>query len=143
MLRNREMVATKLQRIGDKARIESICRFTSLFHLMNVEMLRECFRQLRKDAAAGIDKVTKKEYGLSLEKNLAALRGRGKMDLWRQPGTRYGGHRKKAGVLGLFQRRKGDQNRRELEKAGLYFLRVVRVSWCIYSDEKMDIILHL
>ena len=40
---------------------------------MNVEMLRECFRQLRKDAAAGIDKVTKKEYGLSLEKNLAAL----------------------------------------------------------------------
>ena len=40
---------------------------------MNVDMLRECFRQLRKDAAAGIDKVTKKEYGLSLEKNLTAL----------------------------------------------------------------------
>ena len=70
MLRNREMVATKLQRIAEKARIESSCRFTSLFHLMNVDMLRECFRQLRKDAAAGIDKVTKKEYGSSLEKNL-------------------------------------------------------------------------
>ena len=40
---------------------------------MNVDMLRECFRQLRKDAAAGIDKVTKKEYGSSLEKNLTAL----------------------------------------------------------------------
>ena len=73
MLRNREMVATKLQRIAEKARIESSCRFTSLFHLMNVDMLRECFRQLRKDAAAGIDKVTKKEYGSSLEKNLTAL----------------------------------------------------------------------
>ena len=73
MLRNREMVATKLQRIAAKARTESSCRFTSLFHLMNVEMLRECFRELRKDAAAGIDKVTKKEYGLSLEKNLTAL----------------------------------------------------------------------
>ena len=73
MLSNREMVATKLQRIAEKARRESECRFTSLFHLMNVEMLRECFRQLRKDAAAGIDKVTKKEYGLSLEKNLTTL----------------------------------------------------------------------
>jgi len=68
MLSNREMVATKLQRIAEKARRESGCRFTSLFHLMNVEMLRECFRQLRKDAAAGIDKVTKKEYGANLEK---------------------------------------------------------------------------
>jgi hypothetical protein len=29
---------------------------------MNIEMLRECFRRLRKDAAAGIDKVTKAEY---------------------------------------------------------------------------------
>jgi len=73
MLRNREMVATKLQRIAEKAGRESSCRFTSLFHLMNVEMLRECFRELRKDAAACIDKVTKKEYGLSLEKNLTAL----------------------------------------------------------------------
>ncbi len=73
MLSNREMVATKLQRIAEKARRESGCRFTSLFHLMNVEMLRECFRQLRKDAAAGIDKVTKKEYGANLEKNLTAL----------------------------------------------------------------------
>jgi len=73
MLSNREMVATKLQRIAEKARRESGCRFTSLFHLMNVEMLRECFRQLRKDAAAGIDKVTRKEYGANLEKNLTAL----------------------------------------------------------------------
>lgn len=73
MLRNREMVATKLQRIAEKARREFNCRFTSLFHLMNVEMLRECFRELRKDAAAGIDKVTKKEYGQNLEENLKAL----------------------------------------------------------------------
>jgi len=73
MPRNREMVATKLQRIAEKARTESNCRFTSLFHLMNVEMLRECFRELRNDAAAGIDKVTKEEYGQNLEENLKAL----------------------------------------------------------------------
>ena len=70
---NREMVETKLQRIAEKARSDSGCRFTSLFHLMNVEMLRECFRRLRKDAAAGIDKVTKEEYGKNLEENLTVL----------------------------------------------------------------------
>jgi len=73
MLRNREMVATKLQRIAEKARKESECRFTSLFHLMNEKMLRECFQELRKDAASGIDKVTKKEYGENLDENLKKL----------------------------------------------------------------------
>ena len=73
MLRNREMVATKLQRIAEKARKESGCRFTSLFHLMNEELLRECFKELRKDAASGIDKVTKKEYGKNLNENLKEL----------------------------------------------------------------------
>ena len=56
---NRSMMETKLQHIADKARRDPDCKFTSLFHLMNVEMLRECFGRLRKDAAAGIDQVTK------------------------------------------------------------------------------------
>lgn len=73
MLGNGEMMETKLQRIAEKARKDSGCRFTSLFHLMNIEMLRECFRRLRKDAAAGIDKVTKAEYEENLEENLAVL----------------------------------------------------------------------
>ena len=73
MLGNSEMVETKLQRIADKARKDSGCVFTSLFHLMNIEMMRECFRRLKKDAAAGIDKVTKTEYEESLEENLAVL----------------------------------------------------------------------
>ena len=73
MLGNGEMVETKLQRIADKARKDSGCVFTSLFHLMNIEMMRECFRRLRKDAAAGIDKVTKAEYEENLEENLAVL----------------------------------------------------------------------
>ena len=70
---NREMVETKLQRIAEKARSDSGCRFTSLFHLMNIEMLRECFRRLRRDAASGIDKVTKEEYEKNLEENLTSL----------------------------------------------------------------------
>ena len=70
---NREMVETKLQRIAEKARSDSACRFTSLFHLMNIEMLRECFWQLRKDAAVGIDKVTKEAYAENLDERLAVL----------------------------------------------------------------------
>ena len=42
MLGNGEMVETKLQRIADKARNDSGCVFTSLFHLMNIEMMLEC-----------------------------------------------------------------------------------------------------
>ena len=55
---NSETVGTKLQRIAEKARRDPRCRFTSLFHLMDKELLRECFERLRRDAAAGIDQVT-------------------------------------------------------------------------------------
>lgn len=73
MHRNSETVSTKLQRIAEKARRDPSCRFTSLFHLMNKDLLRECFAMLRVDAAAGIDKVTKVEYGERLEENLTTL----------------------------------------------------------------------
>ncbi|MDP3284498.1 MAG: hypothetical protein Q8M56_08730 [Desulfobacterales bacterium] len=70
---NREDVGTKLRRIAEKARKEPSCKFTSLFHLMDMELMRECFAGLRKDAAAGIDEVTKEEYGSNLEANLTDL----------------------------------------------------------------------
>jgi hypothetical protein len=73
MPRNDEAVGTKLQRIADKARKDPQCRFTSLFHLMNKDLLWESFDQLRKDAAAGVDRVTKEEYGADLEQNLEGL----------------------------------------------------------------------
>jgi group II intron reverse transcriptase/maturase len=40
---------------------------------MNTELLRGCFEGLRQDAASGIDKVTKEEYGSNLEVNLTML----------------------------------------------------------------------
>jgi group II intron reverse transcriptase/maturase len=43
---------------------------------MNMELLRGCFDGLRKDAASGIDRVTKEEYGKDLEANLTTLVGR-------------------------------------------------------------------
>ena len=71
--RRREPVATKLHRIACKARNEPEFKFTSLFHLMNEELLRGCFAQLRGDAAAGIDGKTKADYAENLEENLAEL----------------------------------------------------------------------
>lgn len=71
--RSEEPVATKLHRIAEKARKEPGFKFTSLYHLMNEELLRECFQRLRKDAAAGIDDVTKEEYAENLDVNLSNL----------------------------------------------------------------------
>lgn len=71
--RSGESVKTKLHRIAEKARKEPGFKFTSLYHLMNEELLRECFQRLRKDAVAGTDKVTKEEYAENLEANLRDL----------------------------------------------------------------------
>jgi group II intron reverse transcriptase/maturase len=71
-----DSVPTKLYRIAEKARNELSFKFTSLYHLMNEEHLRECFQQLKKDAAVGIDNVTKEEYAADLDANLNNLIGR-------------------------------------------------------------------
>ena len=71
--RGEERVRTKLHRIAAKARAEASFKFTSLYHLMNEELLRECFGELEADKAAGIDKVRKQEYGANLGSNMADL----------------------------------------------------------------------
>ncbi len=71
--RSGEPVGTKLRRIAEKARKEPAFKFTSLYHLMNEELLRGCFKRLRNDAAAGIDKMTKEMYAENLEANLSKL----------------------------------------------------------------------
>ena len=68
-----EPVTTKLRRIAEKARKDPGFKFTSLYHLMNEELLRGCFQRLRKDAAAGIDNMTKDTYAENLESNLSNL----------------------------------------------------------------------
>ena len=68
-----EPVTTKLHRIAEKARKEPEFKFTSLYHLMDEELLRECFKRLRKDAAAGIDEMTKELYATNLDANLLNL----------------------------------------------------------------------
>ena len=55
--RSGEPVETKLLRIAAKARKEGKFKFTSLYHLMNEELLLECFRWLSGNKAAGIDEL--------------------------------------------------------------------------------------
>ncbi len=70
---NEESVATKLQRIAEKANSDPNVQFTSLFHLMNEELLLGCFEQLRNNAASGIDGVTKDQYAEQLPENVRQL----------------------------------------------------------------------
>jgi retron-type reverse transcriptase len=69
-------MTTKLHRLAEKARKDPGFKFTSLYHLMNEELLRGCFKRLRKDAAAGIDKMTKDMSAENLEDNPSKLVGR-------------------------------------------------------------------
>ena len=64
---------TKLGRIADKSAREHRPIFTSLYHLLNEEMLMKCHRELAGNKAVGVDEVTKEEYGRNLEENIQSL----------------------------------------------------------------------
>ncbi|MDY6894529.1 MAG: hypothetical protein SVO01_03790 [Thermotogota bacterium] len=65
--------STKLSSLTALARVNPQMRFTSLAHLLTVDFLKECFEELKKDKAPGVDGVTVKEYEVTLEKNLKEL----------------------------------------------------------------------
>lgn len=64
---------TSLRGIANRSRRDPGARFGDLYRLLNKDNLRECFGELRKSAAPGVDKVTVREYGENLEENLADL----------------------------------------------------------------------
>jgi group II intron reverse transcriptase/maturase len=70
-------MATNLTWIGEKARKEPGLVFTSLYHhICDVDNLRACYDKLDARKAAGVDGVTKAEYGKNLEENLRDLSAR-------------------------------------------------------------------
>ena len=64
---------TKLARIADKSRNEKRPIFTSLYHLINEELLKQCHKELDGNKAEGIDNVNKKEYAENLDENIKDL----------------------------------------------------------------------
>src|SRR4030043_1545082 len=69
-------MATELWSLTLRAREDPKCQFTSLAHLLSEDFLKECFRELKRDKASGIDGVTVQGYEVSLEENLKDLVGR-------------------------------------------------------------------
>nr|WP_242881603.1 group II intron reverse transcriptase/maturase [Robinsoniella peoriensis] len=55
--------------MADKSAHESRPIFTSLYHLLNEELLLQCHKELDGKKAAGIDEVTKEEYSRNIGEN--------------------------------------------------------------------------
>lgn len=66
-------MSTKVTRINQIASEKPNEVFTSIYHLINFELLKECFDELDGSKATGLDKVTKEEYRSKLDDNLNNL----------------------------------------------------------------------
>ena len=66
-------MTTKIARINQISKERPKEIFTSIYHLINKELLKECFDELDGNKAVGIDKITKDEYRLKLDSNLDTL----------------------------------------------------------------------
>jgi group II intron reverse transcriptase/maturase len=66
-------VLTSLQAIAKKASARPEYRFRDLFRLLNEDMLRDSWRDIRKSAAYGADRVRAAEYEQDLESNIHRL----------------------------------------------------------------------
>jgi RNA-directed DNA polymerase len=67
---------TKLDRIGELAASKKDVVFNNIGHAIDLDLLRECYRQLERKKAVGIDGITKEAYGVKLEDNLQDLLAR-------------------------------------------------------------------
>ena len=68
-----EQLSTKLAAITQKARENPKYVFATLAHMLDEDFLVESFRQLKRDAAAGVDGVTVRRYEAGLKENIKDL----------------------------------------------------------------------
>ena len=80
-----QTISSDLQRIAQQAADYPTMAFTTLAHKIDVPFLREAHRRIRKNGAAGTDKVTAKEYAENLEQNLITLHARLKSGVYKAP----------------------------------------------------------
>ena len=66
-------MSTKITRINQIAKEKPKEKFTSVYHFINEELLLECYNELDKNKATGIDGVTKEMYFMNLEANLKGI----------------------------------------------------------------------
>jgi RNA-directed DNA polymerase len=83
-----QRVSSDLDRVRQVAREDKDVRFTALLHHVTVDRLREAYRAISPGAAAGVDGVTWRDYGLDLEANLRDLYARVHRGAYRAKPTR-------------------------------------------------------
>ena len=64
---------SKLSSISKCAKENKTYKFVSLAYLLNVEFLKDCYNNLDKNKAVGIDRVSWQEYNINLDENLQGL----------------------------------------------------------------------
>lgn len=63
----------KLSSISLCAKGDATFKYTSLAHHLNVAFLKDCYKNLDRNKAVGVDKVSWEEYGKQLDENLTKL----------------------------------------------------------------------
>ena len=79
-----ESMRKQLQIIHQKAKADKKMKFTALMHhVYNIDMLRWCYLEIKRNAAPGVDKETWASYGEDLEENLRFLSVRLKSEAYK------------------------------------------------------------
>jgi group II intron reverse transcriptase/maturase len=68
-----KQMSPELLKVTERAKRDPNMRFFSLAHLLDEQALGRAYDRIRKDAAVGVDGVTKEQYGQELERNLCDL----------------------------------------------------------------------
>jgi RNA-directed DNA polymerase len=71
-----ESASSGLSRVREAAKRDSKLQFSNLLHHVDVDLLRQSYWALNRQAATGIDGVTWQEYGKELEERLSILHDR-------------------------------------------------------------------
>ena len=76
-------MSPEILKVAERARMDPNGRIRSLAHLIDTAALGRAYERQRKDAAVGVDGVTKEQYGQELEVRLADLHERLKSKRYR------------------------------------------------------------
>lgn len=99
-----KIIYPELQRVATLASEAPTMVLTTLAHHIDADLLREAYRLIRKDGAAGIDGMSAADYEVRLEHNLEDLLRRFKAGQYRAPAVRRvyipkaGGKRRPIGI---------------------------------------------
>jgi RNA-directed DNA polymerase len=83
-----EGVSTKLLKIAERAKREPEAQLLGLARLIDERLLKEAYGRIRKDAAVGVDGVSKEQWGKALVSKIKALHTRMKQGHYRHQPVR-------------------------------------------------------